>query len=79
MGHHANFSAQLPLAADHPFNPREGSGDMRTNIYLPALIFIHQLLLGEAEPLSAHVRESKVIAAIRIFLQGDVRARAEFI
>lgn len=67
------------MPANDPFNSREWGGDVRADIFFPALVFVHQFLLAEAIILPAHVGETQMIAAIGVFLQCDSRAWAEFI
>ena len=52
---------------------------MGADVALPALIFFHQLPLGEAVPFPAHFRKAQMEAAGGILFQGDGGSRAEFV
>ena len=69
MGDHAYKSAFLLLSADHIADSGEGSGDMGSNIFHPACIFIVKLLLGELKPLPAHICKAQVVAIMDIILE----------
>ena len=79
MGHHADFAAQFLLAVDHRTDSRKGGRGVGADVALPALIFFHQLLLGEAVPFPAHFRKAQMEAAGGVFFQGDGGSRAEFV
>jgi hypothetical protein len=79
MGHHADYAAQFLLSSDNSLNAGEGGGNMIDDIFLPAPVFLHQLLFCETVPFPAHVRKPKMAAAFHIFLQCDGGTGTELI
>ena len=79
MGDDADFSAGFLLAADDVTDAGEGGGDVIDDVFLPAVVFVHNLLLGKVVPLPAHVGKAQTEAALGVLVEGDFRPRAELI
>ena len=79
MGNDADFAPGFLLAADDVPDAGEGGGDVIDDVFLPAVVFVHDLLLGEVVPLPAHVGKAQTEAALGVLVEGDFRPRAELI
>ena len=52
---------------------------MIDDVFLPAVVFVHNFLLGKVVPLPAHVGKAQTEAALGVLVEGDFRPRAELI
>ena len=74
------FSAGFLLAADDVADAGErGPGIVIDDVFLPAVVFVHNFLLGKVVPLPAHVGKAQTEAALGVLVEGDFRSRAELI
>ena len=52
---------------------------MIDDVFLPAVVFVHNFLLGKVVPLPAHVGKAQTEATLGVLVEGDFRPRAELI
>ena len=62
VGDHKQHAACFFLAADDPPDAGEWGGDILHDIFHPLVMFLLQLLIGEVENLTAHIREAPAVA-----------------